>query len=213
VVFIDEIQYLKNPSNFLKLLYDEYHENMKLVVSGSSSFYIDQKFKDSLMGRKELYEIFSMNFEEFLDFQEEIIIKEFLFDKKKIPLGYKNRIDELFLEYLTYGGYPEVVLLSDREKKQRKLEQLSLDYIKKDIYDANLQEADKFFALLKILATQIGSLVNVSDLSNALQISQQTVEKYLYVMRKSYSISLVKPFWTNVKAELVKMPKAYFLDH
>jgi predicted AAA+ superfamily ATPase len=49
VIFVDEVQYLKNPSNFLKLLYDEYNENLKLVVSGSSSFYIDQKFKDSLM--------------------------------------------------------------------------------------------------------------------------------------------------------------------
>ena len=49
IIFIDEVQYLANPSNFLKLLYDEYHENMKLVVSGSSSFYIDRKFKDSLM--------------------------------------------------------------------------------------------------------------------------------------------------------------------
>jgi predicted AAA+ superfamily ATPase len=49
IIFIDEVQYLKNPSNFLKLLYDEYHKNMKLVVSGSSSFYIDKKFKDSLM--------------------------------------------------------------------------------------------------------------------------------------------------------------------
>jgi predicted AAA+ superfamily ATPase len=49
VIFVDEIQLLKDPSNFLKLLYDMFHKNMKLVVSGSSSFYIDQKFKDSLM--------------------------------------------------------------------------------------------------------------------------------------------------------------------
>jgi predicted AAA+ superfamily ATPase len=53
IIFIDEVQYLRNPSNFLKLIYDEYHQNIKLVVSGSSSFYIDKKFKDSLMGRKE----------------------------------------------------------------------------------------------------------------------------------------------------------------
>jgi predicted AAA+ superfamily ATPase len=49
IIFVDEVQYLNNPSNFLKLLYDEYHENIKLIVSGSSSFYIDKKFKDSLM--------------------------------------------------------------------------------------------------------------------------------------------------------------------
>jgi predicted AAA+ superfamily ATPase len=86
VIFVDEVQYLKNPSNFLKLLYDEYHSNIKLVVSGSSSFYIDQKFKDSLMGRKEYYEILTLDFEEFLDFREENKIQKLLFEEKKIPL-------------------------------------------------------------------------------------------------------------------------------
>jgi predicted AAA+ superfamily ATPase len=49
VIFLDEIQYLDDPSSFLKYMYDEYKENIKLIVSGSSSFYIDKKFKDSLM--------------------------------------------------------------------------------------------------------------------------------------------------------------------
>ncbi|MDR2415630.1 MAG: AAA family ATPase [Candidatus Peribacteria bacterium] len=61
MIFTDEVQHLTNPSNFLKLLYDEYHENIKLVVSGSSSFHIDVKFKDSLMGRKKMFELFSLD--------------------------------------------------------------------------------------------------------------------------------------------------------
>ena len=55
-VFIDEIQYLDDPASFLKYLYDEHRENIKLIVSGSSSFYIDKKFKDSLSGRKKIFE-------------------------------------------------------------------------------------------------------------------------------------------------------------
>jgi len=51
-IFIDEIQYLKDPINFLKYLYDQYQEKLKLIVSGSSAFYIDRRFKDSLVGRK-----------------------------------------------------------------------------------------------------------------------------------------------------------------
>ncbi|MDR0282622.1 MAG: hypothetical protein LBI53_04960 [Candidatus Peribacteria bacterium] len=54
------------------------------------------------MGRKELYEIFTLDFEEFLDFREEPKIKELLFIDKKLPVGYKSRIQELFLEYITY---------------------------------------------------------------------------------------------------------------
>ncbi|MDR2190758.1 MAG: AAA family ATPase [Candidatus Peribacteria bacterium] len=112
VIFIDEIQYLEHPSNFLKLIYDMFHENIKLVVSGSSSFYIDQKFKDSLMGRKEMYEMFTLDFEEFLDFKDEMEIKNLLFEQRKMPLltAQRQKVSALFLEYITYGGYPEVVM-------------------------------------------------------------------------------------------------------
>jgi predicted AAA+ superfamily ATPase len=121
VIFVDEVQYLTNPSNFLKLIYDEYHENIKLVVSGSSSFYIDAKFKDSLMGRKKMFELFTLDFEEFLEFREEGELKTALFENKKIPLIHQKRIDELFNEYITYGGYPEVVLTADSEEKSELL--------------------------------------------------------------------------------------------
>jgi predicted AAA+ superfamily ATPase len=49
-----------------------------------------------------MFEIFTFDFEEFLDFRNEPEIKEVLFEKKRIPLSFKRRIDELFLEYITY---------------------------------------------------------------------------------------------------------------
>ena len=54
---IDEIQYLSDPSNFLKLLYDEHADRLKIVATGSSAFYIDRQFKDSLAGRKKIFEL------------------------------------------------------------------------------------------------------------------------------------------------------------
>jgi hypothetical protein len=87
-----------------------------------------------LMWRKELYEIITLDFEEFLDFRNELEIKEVLFERKKIPLWYKNRIEELFLEYITYWWYPDVVLQPDKAKKIRKLELLSKEkYPKMDL--------------------------------------------------------------------------------
>jgi len=65
-LLIDEIQYLKNPSNFLKYIYDLYGKTIKLVVTGSSAFYIDKTFKDSLAGRKKIIELFTFCFSEFL---------------------------------------------------------------------------------------------------------------------------------------------------
>ncbi len=69
-LFIDEVQYLEDPSNFLKYLYDEYREQLKFIVTGSSSFYIDQKFKDSLAGRKRIFEIPTLSFKEMLLFKD-----------------------------------------------------------------------------------------------------------------------------------------------
>ena len=63
-VFIDEIQYLNNPSNFLKYHYDLYRQNLKFIVSGSSGFYINDKFKDSLAGRKRIFNLPTFSFEE-----------------------------------------------------------------------------------------------------------------------------------------------------
>ena len=65
-VFIDEIQYLNNPTNFLKYLFDEFKGKIKLIVSGSSAFYIDKKLKDSLAGRKRIFHVYPLSFSEFL---------------------------------------------------------------------------------------------------------------------------------------------------
>jgi predicted AAA+ superfamily ATPase len=66
--------------------------------------------------------------------------------------------------------------------------------------------------ILKILASQVGGLLNAKELSKTLEIDVRTVEKYLYIMQKSYSIALVRPFWSNIRAELTKMPKIFFFD-
>ena len=70
VVFVDEIQYLNDPSNFLKLLYDEYAPKLKIVATGSSAFYIDKNFKDSLVGRKRVFTLYTCSFDECLLLRE-----------------------------------------------------------------------------------------------------------------------------------------------
>ena len=69
IVFIDEIQYLDDATTFLKLLFDEYSDKLKIVATGSSAFYIDRQFKDSLVGRKKIFQMGTLDFEEFLHFK------------------------------------------------------------------------------------------------------------------------------------------------
>ena len=69
-LLIDEVQYAKDPTNFLKYLYDKYESNVKVIATGSSAFYIDRKFKDSLAGRKRIFNLLPLSFSEYLLFKE-----------------------------------------------------------------------------------------------------------------------------------------------
>src|SRR3989344_242300 len=209
VVFIDEIQYLANPSHFLKYFYDEYKGRIKLIVSGSSAFYLDQKFTDSLAGRKRLFNVFTLSFREFLRFKKEELLSHK--DFAGLSLSEKEKVNLYYHEYLIYGGYPRVVLAPINEKKDI-LQELAYSYIKKDIFEANVRQDEIFYKLFKILAAQTGNLVNASELASTLGVSKTSIDYYLYVMQKSFHIKLVHPFFQNVRKELTKMQKAYFLD-
>ena len=206
-IFIDEIQYLKNPSSFLKLIAD-HNKNIKLIVSGSSSFDIKKKFKDSLVGRTVDFEIFNLSFKEFL------LFKDCFFDKKKIFTEKKiNELKQLFKEYVLYGGYPKIVLTNEIYKKEKYLQQIIDTYIKKDIRElAEIKDINKFNKLLEVLSFQSGNLLNITELSNTCNIAKQTVEKYLFILENTYILKLVRPYSRNIRSELFKIAKIYFYD-
>lgn len=207
-VFVDEVQYLNDPSNFLKYMYDEYRGRIKLLVSGSSAFYVDRKFKDSLAGRKRIFYVHTLSFREFLRFKGEdelnpaaVVVSES--EKENMRVHYR--------EYILYGGYPRVVLASSSEKEAL-LQDIAYSYIKKDILEAGVRRDDIFYKLLKMLASQIGNLVNAAELAATLGVSKTAIDNYLYILRKSFHIQLITPFYKNIRKELTKMPKVYFLD-
>lgn len=220
-LFIDEIQYLKNPSNFLKYMFDLYSNKIKLIVTGSSAFYIDTKFKDSLAGRKKIFKLNSFSFSEFLRAKNKktlskLISKENYFvtsKKRNLLKTERDDLELLFIEYSTYGSYPQVILQNDLEEKKERLKELHTSFLKKDIYDAGLEHQAKFYKLVKILASQVGQLLNTNELANTLNLSQNTVSKYLFVLEKSFIIGLCKPFYRKIRKELTKMPKIFFLDN
>ena len=208
-VFIDEVQYLKDPSRFLKYFRDTYGEQIKLIVSGSSVFYLDEKFHDSLAGRKKIFPVRTLSFREFLRFKGETGLAGK--DLKTLSLINKETIRRFYHEFMLFGGYPRVVLAPLAEK-QDLLQELAYSYIKKDVLEARVSQEEVFYQLFKILASGIGNLVNASELANTLDVSKTLIERYLFIMQKSFHVRLIRPFFKNVRKELRKMPKAYFYD-
>jgi len=211
VVFIDEIQYLENPSNFLKYLYDTYHNKLRLVVTGSSAFYMNRKFKDSLAGRKRVLIMPTLSFREFLFFKDKDALRQQV-NKGSLTKTTHRELLVLFEEYVTFGGYPEVVVTPDEEEKRVALREIATSYLKRDVLERGLKREDKFLALTKMLAGQIGNLLNKNELSRLLGISTTAVDNYIEALINSFHISLIYPFYTNVTKEIVKMPKLYFND-
>jgi len=206
-VFIDEIQYLKNPSSFMKLIAD-HHKEIKLIVSGSSSFDIKNKFKNSLVGRTINFEIFPLSFWEFLTFKNYHAIPGKIFTSIKI-----NEMIGLFDEYVIFGGYPAVALEPSIKIKEKLLQQIIDTYIKKDIGElGNIKEIDKFNKLVEALASQSGQMLNVAELSDTCDITKQTIEKYLFILENTYIVKLVRPYSRKLRSELFKTPKIYFYD-
>ena len=214
-ILIDEIQYLTDPSNFLKYLYDEYEVNVKIIATGSSAFYIDKKFKDSLAGRKRIFHLYPLSFNEFLNFKDADELNyeiETMVREPNYNSIYQRSILSYLNEYLVYGGYPAVVLENDQEEKKYLLNELKDSYLRKDILESNVDKETKFLILLQLLASQTGNLVNKNELAKIIGIDNKTVERYVYILSKCFHIDLINPFYSNIKKELIKMKKIYFND-
>jgi len=130
----------------------------------------------------------------------------------KFLLPEKRELMKYFNEYIQFGGYPRVVLEHEYKYKIELIEELANSYIKKDVLESNINYIDKYYALFRIFASQVGNLVNKFELSKTLNISTTSIENYLYIMQKSFHIAFIKPFHGNIRKELTKMPKVYFYD-
>ena len=117
-------------------------------------------------------------------------------------------------EYVRFWWYPKVVLSNDIEMKKDYLKQIYNTYIEKDIKDIwKIKEIVKFNKLIKILANQSWNLLNISELASTVWIAINTLNEWLFLLENTFVIKLIKPFSWNIRWELTKMPKVFFIDN
>jgi len=209
VVFIDEIQRKKNAGVFLKGIYD-LNLPYKFIISGSGSVELKQEIPESLAGRKAVFEMNPVSFNEFVNF--------------KTNYAYQDRIEDYYFletekvkiflsEYLNFGGYPRVILEQELLEKLRIIDEIYHSYLEKDIsYFLRVEKIDVFACLVKLLSSQIGSLANYSEMANTLGASVQTIRNYLWYLEKTFIIKKVTPYFKNTRKEITKSPLFYFYD-
>jgi len=208
VVFIDEISRLENAGLFLKGLYD-LKTQYKFIVSGSGSLELKANILEPLTGRKKIFYCFPLSFTEFTAYKLKVDLKD---TTKALDLN-PHQCQRLVEEYLTYGGYPRVALAQTHQEKTDILSEIFLSYLEKDIRLLLKVEKERAFEnLVRVLASQVGNLVNRVELSSTLGINEKTLKKYLYFLEKTFVVNLVNPFFRNARKELTKSPKIYFCD-
>ena len=219
-IFIDEIQYAEDFSGLIKYVVDHYSDKYKLILSGSSSLQIRRQFKESLVGRKKIFELYPLTFSEFCLFKGEDKISEILaeidvFALTEDPLRFeKEKIRNLLKEFLVYGGFPKVALQKDKIQKTQVLQDIVQSYVMKDIrHIFHLEKISQFNHLIKLLAAFSGKELNISQLATETHLHKQTLEHYLDALESSYIIKIIQPFHKNLSSELRKTPKCYFLDN
>ncbi len=215
-LFLDEFQKYPKLTTIFKNVYDTL-PNVKIYASGSSSLTIKHAAQESLAGRKIITPIYPLDFQEFLLFKEnkELIANYPALQKLKgdhLAPSLK-KYAALLKEFLLFGGYPEVALQRTKEDKIKTLDSIFDLYVKKDLVDyLNIDKILDMKKLIEFLAVNNGQKIKYEDLSKLTSFTLRDLKNNLEVLRETFIIEILKPFYTNKNKEIVKIPKIYFLD-
>jgi hypothetical protein len=206
-ILIDEIQYGENIGSILKLIHD-YFPKIKVIASGSASFLIMQKIGDSALGRKVVLHMYPLTVREIIDqIDEPFEIGRF----NKVV--HEAQINELLNQLLIYGSLPEILSQENYELKRERLSEYVNSLLFKDVFEIeNIKNPDKIRKLTKLLALQIGGLVKMNELAQQLELSRDTVIRYVDLLEKFKIIQTISAFSQNPRKELNKPVKIYFTD-
>lgn len=195
LLVVDEAQNIPQIGLILKLIVDSI-EGLKIIATGSSVFDLSNSLGEPLVGRKNTIYLFPLS-------QIEFSVKE----------NYKQTLENLE-QRLLYGAYPELEQYEDWQEKSDYLFEIINSYLLKDIlvFDG-IKNSDKILALLKLIAFQVGKEVSLQELGNQLQISKNTVEKYLDLLSKVFILFKIEGFSRNLRKEITKSSRWYFYDN
>jgi len=227
-LMIDEFQYSKGGGQKLKLIYDTV-ENIKIIITGSSSLDIKAQVGKYMVGRILTFQLYPFNFSEFLIAKNERLagvyqekskkLASWIFKNKRVK-KFDDRKDifadeflKLFENFCVYGGYPRAVLSKSEIEKKKVLDDIYNNYILKDIKGLLELATDKnLLNLSRFLSAQMGNILVYKNLSQTAQLDYRQTVNHLEILRETFIIDLISPFFRNKQKELSKNPKVYFFD-
>ena len=193
LVVIDEAQRVSEIGMTLKRITDNFPE-VQLLVTGSSSFELQNRLNEPLTGRKYEYHLFPISTRELLEHGGLIAVKQSLESR------------------LIFGSYPDIVNHVDEAKEL--LMNIAGSYLYKDLLALeDIRRPALLEKLLVALALQVGSEVSYNEIAQTVGTDSKTVEKYIDLLEKCYIVFRLGAFNRNLRTELKKSKKVYFYDN
>ncbi|MDP3988896.1 MAG: ATP-binding protein [bacterium] len=192
VVVFDEAQVIKDIGSILKTLFD-HHPEVQYIATGSSSFDLANSVSEPLTGRSLEFTLYPISLTE--------LAKQAFDAEHALPT------------LMRFGGYPDMVNVSEEEKVLR-LKTLVSQYLYKNVLAiANVRKPELITHLLRLLAYQVGNEVSCRELAEKLKTSPQTIERYIDLLEKNFVIVRLGSFARNLRNEVTTLKKIYFWDN
>ena len=203
IIVFDEIHKYGKWKTFLKGFFDTYKGKVNIIVTGSSRLDIYKKGGDSLMGRYFSYRLHQLSLAE---------LGRIDLSKKEINDSFQSKNQD-FEKLLKNGGFPEPFLKNDSRFLNRWKTLRQEQLIKEDIRDlSRIQELGQIELLAEILKHQAGQLTNYSKLSNKINVSSDTIRRWIKTLQGFFYCFTIQPWSKNIPRSLIKEPKTYLWD-
>ncbi len=197
-LFFDELQHVDNAALMLKGLVDA-RRGYQIVATGSSSFHLMDRVRESLAGRATRQVL--------LPFSVAELAAE---DAALPPAVARQRRTEVVRRMLVDGSYPGVWLAVD---PRRELLELVEAFVLRDVSDRfRIQRPEAFRRLLQLLAGQIGQMLNLAELASHLGIAVSTVREYVNLLEETWIVRLLPPFAGGRRVEVTSAARVHFVD-
>lgn len=193
VIAIDEAQFIPSIGLGAKMMIDAFPQK-NIILTGSSSLDLSNKIGEPLTGRH-----FTLTL---------LPLAQGEMEQSNVELSWNLE------NFLIYGSYPEVLNEPDVEKKKKILTELISSYLFKDALALEaVRSPDTLLSIVKCLAFQVGNEVSINEVARTAGTDVKTTMKYLDLLEKMFIVRRVRGFSRNLRNEISKKAKYYFLDN
>lgn len=193
IVFIDEAQRIDNIGLTAKIIHDQF-KDVQLILSGSSAFELKNRTNEPLTGRKWLFHLYPVSYQELEN-----------------SIGFLEAQSDLKTRII-YGFYPDVINNPGDEKVI--LNEITESYLFKDILAySGIRKPEVLEKILRALAFQVGNEVSYNEIAQLVGVDKNTVSEYIYLLSLTYVIYPLTSLSRNLRNEIKRNKKIYFYDN